>query len=103
MSAPRNLKFEILQLRQKGHSYRKIQSILNCTRSTVHYHCKKNNLLDMGQKRYPVDSDTKKNIHQFCKNKKIKDAIKAFNLSYSTIYKYKNLQVKQDDQKETDK
>jgi len=98
MSAPKNLKFQILELRQKNMSYRQIQSILNCTRSTVHYHCKNNNLTDMGKKRYPIDDNLKLTISNFCKENKVKKAIKTFNISQSTAYKYKNFQLRKNEQ-----
>lgn len=38
---PKNIKDEILKLREEGISYNKISKILNCSKSTISYHCKK--------------------------------------------------------------
>jgi DNA invertase Pin-like site-specific DNA recombinase len=92
MSAPKNIKYEILRLRQMRLSYRDIQKKLNCTRSTIHYHCRNSNLLDVGEKRYPLNQETKRLIHNFCKENSVKKAMIYFGLSKSTIYKYRKLQ-----------
>jgi transposase len=98
MPAPKNLKLKILELRQKGKSYREIEKLLNCSRRTINYHCDKHNLTDIGSKRYPIQNDMKVSISTFCKDNKTKDAIKYFNLSKSTIHKYKNFELKQNEQ-----
>ena len=38
MGAPRNLRSQILYLRQQGKSYAEISSILSCSKSTINYH-----------------------------------------------------------------
>jgi len=98
MSGYRKLKLEILELRKQGKSYREIESILNCNRSVINFHCTKHNLTDTGKKRYAVSDKTKVAISDFCKHKKIKEAQIYFNLSKSTILKYKNFELK-DEQK----
>lgn len=99
MSAPKNLKIKILELRRNGKSYRQIEDLLKCTRSTISFHCKKHNITDTGKKRYAISLEQKIAIADFCKNHKITQAIKYFNLSKSTIFKYKNFELKPDEQK----
>ena len=99
MSAPKNLKLKILDLRRQGKSYREIEDILNCTRSTISFHCKKHNITDTGKKRYAISNDLKIAISNFCKEYSTKKAINHFRLSKSTIFKYKNFELKQDEQK----
>ena len=99
MSAPKNLKLKILELRRQGKSYREIESILNCTRSTISFHCKRHNITDTGKKRYAITNQVKLAISEFCKQHKTSQAIKYFNLSKSTIFKYKNFELKLDEQK----
>jgi transcriptional regulator len=99
MSAPKNLKLKILELRRQGKSYREIEDILDCTRSTISFHCKRHNVTDTGKKRHAISNDLKNAIHIFCKEHKTSEAIKYFNLSKSTIFKYKNFELKPDEQK----
>jgi len=40
---PKNIKDEIFKLRKEGISYNKISKILNCSKGTISYHCKKLN------------------------------------------------------------
>ena len=70
MSAPKNLKLKILELRRQGKSYREIENILNCTRSTISFHCKRHNITDTGKKRYAITNEVKLAISEFCKQHK---------------------------------
>jgi DNA-binding CsgD family transcriptional regulator len=97
MSVKRNIKNEIIQLRNEGKSYREIQKILNCSRGTINYHCKNNGLVDTGKKKYALDNDMKKSIALYCKNHSLIDTAKAFKLSISTINNYKNYTDEQTD------
>jgi hypothetical protein len=99
MAGYRKLKLEILELRRQGKSYRQIEEILKCNRSVINFHCKKHNLTDMGKKRYAIDNKTKLSIAKFLENHTIIEAQKYFNLSKSTIFKYRNFELKQDEQK----
>ena len=99
MSGYRKLKLEILELRKQGKSYREIENILNCTRSTISFHCKRHNITDTGKKRYAITNEVKLAISEFCKQHKTSQAIKYFNLSKTTIFKYKNFELKPDEQK----
>ena len=90
MSVKRNLKNDIVQMRNEGKSYREIQKLLNCSRGTINYHCKNTGLADTGKKLYALDEEMKKSIAEYCKNHSLVDTAKAFKLSISTIHNYKN-------------
>ena len=93
MSLRRNLKNDIVQMRNEGMSYRKIQKILSCSRGTINYHCRNTGMVDIGKKVYALDNDMKKSIAEYCKNHSLVDTAKAFKLSISTINNYKNYQA----------
>jgi DNA-binding CsgD family transcriptional regulator len=90
MSIKRNLKNEIIQLRSQDKSYREIQKILNCSRGTINYHCRNAGIVDTGKKLYPLDSDMKKSIAEYCKTHSLIQTARAFKLSISTVNNYKN-------------
>lgn len=92
MAIKRNLKNQILTLRNQGKSYREIQKELICSKGTINYHCKENELTDIGMKIAPVDSEMKSQIADYCKDSTLADASKHFGLSLSTIKKYKKYQ-----------
>lgn len=90
MSVKRNLKNDIVQMRNEGKSYREIQKTLNCSRGTINYHCKQTGLVDTGKKLYALDDAMKKSIAEYCKTHSLVATAKAFKLSISTIHNYKN-------------
>jgi DNA invertase Pin-like site-specific DNA recombinase len=89
MARPRQIKNDILSLREQGKTYNQIVSILKCSKSTVNYHCKRYDLTDIGFKNIKIDDDTAQRIFDFCKENSISDAMKHFKVSKSTIKKYK--------------
>lgn len=89
MAKPRQIKNDILRLREKGYSYNEICKALNCAKSTVNYHCKINNLTDTGKKKHPVPKETVDAIYYYCKENTVAQAVANFGLSKSTIKKYK--------------
>jgi IS30 family transposase len=89
MARPRQIKNEILSLREQGKTYNQISKQLNCAKSTINYHCKKYDLTDIGYKNFQVDSETAQRIYDFCQENIIDNAVKHFSLSKSTIKKYK--------------
>lgn len=97
MSGYRNLKIPILELRKQGKTYRQIENLLKCSRTTIHYHCNKHNLNDTGKKRYAITDNIKLAISQFCKENSTLKAQKYFGVSKSTIFKYKNFQLNQNE------
>jgi transposase len=90
MATKRKLRSEILELRNQDKSYREIEKILNCNRSTINYHCRLHNLTDNGKKRYPVSEETKLAVAQYCLEHTCEEASKHFGLAKSTVYKFKN-------------
>jgi DNA-binding CsgD family transcriptional regulator len=93
MSIKRNLKNDIVQMRNEGKSYREIQKILNCSRGTINYHCRIEGMVDTGKKKYAIDDDMKKIIAEYCKTHSLVATARAFKLSLSTINNYKNYQA----------
>jgi len=91
MAKPTGIGNDIISLREAGRTYKQIQKELGCSKSTIHYHCKKRNLTDIGFKRVQVNDTIANEIYEFCKIKG-NTAVKAsekFDLSLSTIKKYK--------------
>ena len=89
MAYQRNLKGEIIRLRvDENKSYREISSILNCSKSTVQYHCGKHNLVDTGKKRYPISPELSQRIKDYLKCHSVKETIYALGVSASTITKH---------------
>jgi DNA invertase Pin-like site-specific DNA recombinase len=89
MARPRQIKSQILSLREQGKTYNEIAKELECAKSTINYHCKKYDLTDIGLKNVRIDSDTAEKIYEFCKHNSVADAVKHFGVSKSTIKKYK--------------
>ena len=92
MARPRQLKHKVLTLREEGKSYRAIQKELNCSRGTVNYHCKDNDMTDTGMKVHPLHNDIKIQIAEFCQTNTSVKATEHFGLSLSTIKKYRKYQ-----------
>jgi len=84
----RNLKESILKLRSEGKSLREITKLLGCSKSTVSFHLKRNELDDIGMKMEPVSEATKKAIAEFTKDNTIKAAITKFGLGRTAIVRY---------------
>ena len=89
MAKPRNIKNEILKLRREGKTYSQISSEMKCAKSVVHYHCKKHNLTDIGLQNYKISDEIANEIREYSKTHTNKDTSEKFNLSLSTIKKYK--------------
>lgn len=92
MARPRQLKNQVLTLRAEGKSYRAIQKELNCSRGTINYHCKDNDMTDTGMKIHPLTKELKIQIADFCKTNTSAKATEHFALSLSTIKKYRKYQ-----------
>jgi DNA-binding CsgD family transcriptional regulator len=84
------MKEKILELRKLGYSYKKIEKELNCARSTISYHCQKNNL------NTPLESPNKLSkiiINKINNNSIDKTDVEIstnLKLSINTIRKYRN-------------
>ena len=96
----KNFKNEIIQMRNEGLSYRDIQQKLNCSRGTINYHCRMQNLTDTGKKRHAIPDDLKLSIAQYYTKHSLKETAKAFKLSESTINKFKNYKPVDEKEKE---
>jgi len=92
MGAPRNLKNEIVRLRNEGKTYREIEKILQCSKGSINYNCKKTDLTDTGHKLHPISKETKQQIANFCKTNTSKVACLHFGLGLSSIKKYRKYQ-----------
>lgn len=92
MAKPRGLKNQVLTLRAEGKSYRAIQKQLNCSKGTVNYHCKDNDMTDIGMKVHPISKEVKMQIAEYCQTNTSIKATKQFGLSLSTIKKYRKYQ-----------
>lgn len=92
MAKPKMLKNKVLALRGQGKSYREIQKELNCSRGTVNYHCRENDMTDIGMKIHPIPAELKSQIAEFCKSNTCVKASEHFGLSLSTIKKYRKYQ-----------
>jgi DNA-binding CsgD family transcriptional regulator len=89
MSAPRNIKEQILKLRMEGKSYREIEKEVNCSRGNVWFHCNKQGLNDTGKKLHPITKKIKRQIAKYCQTHTSLQASKHFNLSIATIKNYR--------------
>jgi|688.fasta_scaffold97001_3 hypothetical protein len=92
MARPRQLKNQVLTLRAEGKSYRVIQKELNCSRGTINYHCKDNDMTDIGMKIHPLTNEIKIQIAEYCQSNTSLKASEHFGLSLSTIKKYRKYQ-----------
>jgi hypothetical protein len=92
MAKPRGLKNQVLTLRAEGKSYRAIQKELKCSRGTINYHCKDNDMTDTGMKIHPITNELKTQIAEFCQTSTSVKASEQFRLSLSTIKKYRKYQ-----------
>lgn len=91
MAKPRQIGEAIISLRNAGRTYSQIAKELNCSKNTVNYHCEKANLTDIGFKKITVSDEIIEAIQKFLaiKGNTVKMAVKKFELSDSTIRKYK--------------
>lgn len=92
MAKPRGIGDQIIQLRNGGLNYDQIKDQLKCSKNTVAYHCKKHGLTDIGFKNVRVSNEVAQAIKDFFKDGEntLDMAVSHFDLSKSTIKKYKN-------------
>lgn len=107
MAKPRQIGEAIISLRKAGRNYNQIAKELGCSKNTVWYHCEKAGLTDIGFKKVQVSDEIAQAIYDFCKidGNTIAMASKRFDLSISTIKKYKkggNLQATVDNEESHD-
>lgn len=90
--SPRGIGGKIIQLRDSGKTYDEIVEILNCSKNTINYHCKKAGLTNIGFSPVKISREIAKSIYEFFQNNpnaKLSEGVKKFDLSLSTIKKYK--------------
>jgi DNA-binding CsgD family transcriptional regulator len=80
------LKEKILQLRLEGKTYDEIKNELNCSKSTISYHCK-NHGLDGNDKRMISDNEKVK-MNEYYKTHSIDETAEYFKINRSTVIKY---------------
>ena len=78
-------KEKILELRESGKSYRRIEKILKCSRSTISYHCKKWGLNDIGLGFDKISEEDKIEIKEYYKKHTIQETAEKFNVSLSSV------------------
>lgn len=88
-----DLKTKILELRRLGFSYKKIVDTIGCSKSTVSYHCRNNDLCDIGLSKGKVTNEIKSKITEYYKTHTAKETAKFFNISISSV-KYYNTERK---------
>ena len=91
-----NLKDTILKLRKDGLSYNAIKKELNCSKSVISYHCKNNDLNDIGKLKIKTSEKVIKEIH-ILENKglTIKNIASELRIGINTVKKYKLIKRKQ--------
>ena len=96
-----SLKEKILSLRNDGKNYNEISDLLNCSKSTVSFHCNNNNLGGnfVSKQRSKLTEIEIVELNKFYKDHTIEECVVKFNLGKSTIIKYtKNKYVKLSDE-----
>ena len=81
---------EILKLREEGKSYREIEKTLGVSRSTISYHCKKWGLTNIGLNNGNPAICFKDEIKEYYKTHTQKETSEFFNVSKSSITRYKD-------------
>ena len=82
------MKEKILQLRKNRFTYNEIVEKLGCSKSTVSYHCKKNNLNKPIFKNKKIDEKIIKKIESDSLTLTIKEIAIKYNISESSVKKY---------------
>lgn len=84
-------KQDIIRLRKDGKSYNQIKKELDCSKSTVAYHCQNEGLEDIGMKKEKVSDKKKEAIRETYKNKTAEKTAEIHDVSESTVKKYGKL------------
>ena len=84
----KDLKDEILELRKSGLKYDEIRKKLNCSKSTVSYHCRRENLDDYNNITKISDEDIKKINELYLELKSCIKVAKSLNISKTSVLKY---------------
>ena len=87
------LKEKIISLRKENRTYNEIAVALQCAKSTISYHCKKEGLDDLGNKLESLEPNVVVQIKKYLLKNTSVAAAKKFNISESTVKKYKKAKV----------
>ena len=84
------MKEKIIRLRKEGKSYRDIENELGCSRATISYHCKRNDLNDRVDNAKSVSGDKEFiiKLQNFYQDNTIDETAKEFGVSKSTVKRY---------------
>lgn len=88
MGKPRYIGEDVVALREKGLTYTQIMKRLACAKNTVQYHCKKNGLTNMGEKRSTLSPEIIEGIREYLKDHTVQETAVRFMFSKTTIKKY---------------
>jgi len=85
-----SLKEKILELRNEGKKYNEISKILGCSKGTVSFHCKNNNLGgDMNNnQRLPLTNAEIIELNEYYQTHSIKECMSRFNIKRSTVTRH---------------
>lgn len=81
-------KADIIRLRKQDKSYNDIKEELGCSKSTIAYHCRLENLTDIGDKTYEIPDKKKEKISEYRKTHTSTQTAKKFGVSRATVEKY---------------
>lgn len=91
MARPRDIGDKIIALRKQDKSYNDIKKELNCSKSTIYYHCKKHDLTDIGKKQIEINDELAELIYRYTLNHTLKETANHFNICVTTVKKYKDI------------
>ena len=85
-----SLKEEILKLRREGKNYNEIVKILNCSKSTISYHCNNNDVGGnfVSEIREKLTEDVINELNEYYKEHTIKECMDKFNISKTSVVKH---------------
>ena len=79
-------KDKIIELRNEGKSYDEIKKELSISKSTIGYHCKRHGLNNIGK----INNVDIEELRKYCETHTIKETSEKFNVSISTVKRYKD-------------
>jgi DNA-binding CsgD family transcriptional regulator len=79
------MKDKIIELRKMGFSYNKIVELLGCSKSTISYHCKNENLEEPIKQ---IDDELINNIRNDSEKLKIKEIANKYQISESSVKRH---------------
>lgn len=91
-------KQDIIKLRKQDKSYREIENDLGCSRATISYHCRKEDLEDIGL-RTVVDEDLQKSIDETYKDNTLDETSEKLGVSEATVLRHTKIEKPNDNGK----